>query len=236
MEKLSLLLAGVSEEGVLTRAASLRERFSQEKVEVITDNGIVRIELSATGKPAAARSRLLEMEVAFTNLFAGELVSSDGRELPEVVLDQLAEQGATLATAESCTGGLVSAWLTEVPGASAMFRGGAVTYTNEAKEDLVAVPQEMLVEHGAVSEPVARAMAEGTRERFGADWGIGITGIAGPTGGTADKPIGLVHWAVAGPGGTWAERRVFNGDRSSIRRQSANAALDLLRRRLAGSR
>jgi nicotinamide-nucleotide amidase len=235
MEKLSLLLAGVSEDGVLTRTASLRERFGQENVKVVADDGMVRIELSASDKPAAARSRLLEMEVAFTNLFAEELVSSDGKELPEVVLDRLGAQRATLATAESCTGGLVSAWLTEVPGASAMFRGGAVTYTNEAKEDLVAVPHEMLVEHGAVSEPVARAMAEGTRERFSADWGIGITGIAGPTGGTADKPVGLVHWAVAGSAGTWTEQRVFTGDRSSIRRQSANAALDLLRRRLAGS-
>ena len=139
----------------------------------------------------------------------------------------------TLAVAESCTGGLLSARLTDVPGASAVFRGGVVSYSNQAKEDLVGVPHALLLEHGAVSEPTACAMADGVRSAFSSDWGIGITGIAGPSGGTADKPVGLVHWAVAGPAGVAADHRVFGGDRSSVRLWSAHLALDLLRRQLA---
>ncbi len=152
--------------------------------------------------------------------------------LAEAVLARLGQCRATLATAESCTGGLVSAWLTEVPGASASFLGGVVTYTNQAKEDLVAVPHAMLVEHGAVSEQVARAMAQGARRRFDSEWGVGITGVAGPSGGSPEKPVGLVHWAVAGPHGVWARHQVHPGDRSQVRRLSAIAALDLLLRRL----
>ncbi|HSL16678.1 MAG TPA: nicotinamide-nucleotide amidohydrolase family protein, partial [Methylomirabilota bacterium] len=127
-------------------------------------------------------------------------------------------------------GGLVGARLTEVPGASEAFAGGVVSYSNDAKERLLGVPHEVLVEHGAVSEEVARTMAEGARRRLGTDWGIGITGIAGPGGGTEDKPVGLVHWAVAGPNGTRAEHRIFRGDRGVVREWSLNSALDLLRR------
>ena len=127
----------------------------------------------------------------------------------------------------------MSARLTDVPGASDAFVGGVVSYSNDVKEHQLGVPLPVLVEHGAVSEEVARAMASGVRIRLAADWGIGITGIAGPTGGTEDKPVGLVHWAVAGPGGVWAEYRVFPGDRSVVREWSLNSALDLLRRRLA---
>ena len=148
------------------------------------------------------------------------------------MLESLRRRRETLAVAESCTGGLVSAGITDVPGASEVFLGGAVTYTNDAKEDLVGVPHELLVEHGAVSEKVARAMAVGVRERFSADWGIGVTGIAGPTGGSIEKPVGLVHWAVAGPEGVEARHRVFLGDRAIVREWSLNAALDLLRREL----
>jgi nicotinamide-nucleotide amidase len=111
-----------------------------------------------------------------------------------------------------------------------------VSYSNEAKEALLGVEHDLLVEHGAVSEQVALAMAQGARNRLNADWGIGITGVAGPSGGTQEKPVGLVHWAVAGPGGAWARYRVFPGDRSIVREWSTNAALDLLRRRLLESR
>jgi nicotinamide-nucleotide amidase len=217
------------------RASQLCERFRQEMVSAESVDGTVRVTLdSDLNRAEAAAGRLLEVETAFSRLFGDDLVGVDVDGLPAVVLARLREIGATLATAESCTGGLVSAWLTEVPGASDVFRGGAVTYTNEAKEDLVAVPHELLVEHGAVSTPVAGAMAGGVRKRFAADWGIGITGIAGPGGGTAEKPVGLVHWAVAGPSGVEARHRVFSGDRSSIRRQSATTALDQIRRQLDG--
>ena len=142
---------------------------------------------------------------------------------------------ATLALAESCTGGLVSERLTRVPGSSDYFLGGAVTYTNELKTRLVGVPPELIAEHGAVSEPVARAMAEGVRRALGSDWGIGITGVAGPGGGSEAKPVGTVHIALAGSDGTTGHRKVrFPGDRERIRWFASQIALEMLRRRLLG--
>jgi nicotinamide-nucleotide amidase len=146
----------------------------------------------------------------------------------------LRENEQTLATAESCTGGLLSAQVTDVAGASMVFVGGVVSYSNDVKQQILGVDEALLVEHGAVSEPVALAMARGVRDRLGADWGVGITGIAGPSGGTEEKPVGLVHWAVAGPRGAWARHAIFPGDRPVVRQWSVNAALDLLRRRIAG--
>jgi nicotinamide-nucleotide amidase len=148
------------------------------------------------------------------------------------VLEQLECRHETLAVAESCTGGLVGATVTQVPGASEVFLGGIISYSNAVKEEIVGVSGDLLERHGAVSEQVARAMAAGVRERLRATWGVAITGIAGPGGGTEDKPVGLVHWAVAGPEGVAAEHRVFSGDRSTVRQRSAQSALDLLRRRL----
>jgi nicotinamide-nucleotide amidase len=173
------------------------------------------------------------MEAAFRGILGDDVAGVDLSGLPEAVTVELRRHGQTMATAESCTGGLVSARVTDVAGASEVFVGGVVSYSNEVKEHQLGVPRDVLVEHGAVSEEVARAMAEGTRQRLGADWGVGITGIAGPAGGSEDKPVGLVHWAVAGPGGVWAQHRVFTGTRAVVREWSLNSALDLLRRRLA---
>ena len=134
-----------------------------------------------------------------------------------------------VAAAESCTGGLLAELLTRVPGASAVFDLGVVAYANAMKERLLGVPGEALEAHGAVSEPVSRALAEGARRTAAATWGLGITGIAGPTGGTPEKPVGTVHVALAGPGGTEAVARLYRGDRERIRRQAAFEALNLLR-------
>lgn len=142
--------------------------------------------------------------------------------------ERFTRQDATLATAESCTGGLVGYRLTSVPGASAYYLGGVIAYSNEAKVNLLHVSEADLIAHGAVSEAVARAMAAGVRERFGADWGTGITGIAGPTGGTPEKPVGLVYLAVAGPDVGHAERVVFEGSRDQIVEQAAERAMTLL--------
>jgi nicotinamide-nucleotide amidase len=174
------------------------------------------------------------MERAFRDILADDVAAVDVTGLPEAIIHELRRRDQTLATAESCTGGLVSARLTDVPGASDVFVGGVVSYSNEVKEHQLGVPLRVLVDHGAVSEEVARAMASGVRQQLGSDWGVGITGIAGPTGGTEDKPVGLVHWAVAGPHGVWASHRVFPGDRAVVREWSLNSSLDLLRRRLAG--
>lgn len=149
------------------------------------------------------------------------------------VLAALEAAQARLATAESCTGGLVGHRLTNVPGASDCYAGGVITYSNESKQSVLGVSAADLAAHGAVSEPVARQMAEGVRRVFGAAYGIGITGIAGPGGGSAAKPVGLVYVAAAGPGETRVVRCQFNGGRDEVKAQSADAALGLLLELLA---
>ncbi len=157
--------------------------------------------------------------------------STDGSSLATALLGECTKRGLTLATAESCTGGLVSAAITDVPGASETFLGGIVAYANEVKIEVLGVEPGLLAQYGAVSEEAARAMAEGARTLSGADLAVAITGIAGPRGGTAEKPVGLVWFAVASEGGTVAETRLFaRGTRESIRARATSTALDLLRR------
>ncbi|HEX7473696.1 MAG TPA: CinA family protein [Candidatus Limnocylindrales bacterium] len=136
--------------------------------------------------------------------------------------------GLTVATAESCTGGLVAHVITQVSGSSGYLLGGVVAYADAIKVGQLAVPQAVLDAHGAVSAQVARAMADGVRDRFGADLAVSITGIAGPDGGTAAKPVGLTYLAVAGPAGTEVRRVVWNGDRSANKASSAGVALEML--------
>jgi nicotinamide-nucleotide amidase len=228
----TLLLGGVVESDTEEKIQHLYQDFGRENITILASYGVLRLVLSAEGEESAAEKQLDKMEIAFRQVLIDDVAAVDAGGLPEVVLESLRLNRQTLAVAESCTGGLMAAHLTDVPGASDVFLGGVVSYSNEAKEQMIDVPHDMLVEHGAVSEEVGRAMAEGVRERFGADWGAGITGIAGPTGGTEEKPVGLVHWAVAGPDGVSAKHRVFLGDRSIVREWSLNATLDLLRRRL----
>lgn len=158
------------------------------------------------------------------------------RILAQQVLEAARQQGVKLATAESCTGGLIAGALTEIPGSSDVVDRGFVTYSNQAKCDLLGVPVELIIDHGAVSEPVARAMAEGAIGHSSADVAVAVTGIAGPGGGTATKPVGLVHLACARTGGpTLHERRIFSGDRGSVRMAAVKAALNLIERALANS-
>lgn len=145
--------------------------------------------------------------------------------LAETILQRYSERGQKLATAESCTGGLLAATLTSVPGASAVFEQGFITYANTAKTALLGVPPLLLAQHGAVSAEVACAMATGGREQAQADVAVAITGIAGPTGEAPTKPIGLVYIAIATPHQVTAKRFLFNGDRTAIRTQAVNAAL-----------
>jgi PncC family amidohydrolase len=143
--------------------------------------------------------------------------------------------GSTVALAESCTGGMVAAALTEVPGASGYFAGGVVSYSNEAKEALLGVDRAVLAAHGAVSAQVARAMAAGARDRFGTDLAAAVTGIAGPDGGTPGKPVGLTYIAVADAAGLELRRIVWPGDRAANRRDSTIAVLELLLERATSS-
>jgi nicotinamide-nucleotide amidase len=164
------------------------------------------------------------------------IVSVFSRELTDKAEQLLAAcraRGATIATAESCTGGLIAGCLTAVAGSSDVVERGFVTYSNDAKHQMLGVPEEMIAEHGAVSEPVARAMAEGALQRSEATLAVSVTGIAGPGGGSEEKPVGLVHMAVAGTGrDILHERHVFEGSRDVVRVLAVAAALDLL---LAGT-
>jgi nicotinamide-nucleotide amidase len=154
--------------------------------------------------------------------------------LASQVLEASRLQGMRLATAESCTGGLIGALLTDVPGASASYVGGIISYTDAVKMTTLGVPAEVLAHHGAVSAQVAVAMAEGARRAIGADLAIAVTGIAGPSGGTAQKPVGLTYVAVADQTGQTVERHLWRGDRPANRRASAAAALRLALERLRG--
>ena len=187
----------------------------------------IHVKWSVPGPDAEARAdRIL---AAVRGIF-GDAIWGEGKdELPALVVTRLAARGERVALAESCTGGLLAELVTRVPGASNVFDLGVVSYANAMKERIVGVPAALLEAHGAVSEPVARALAEGVRAAARATWGIGITGIAGPTGGTPEKPVGTVHVALAGPAGTKAVARAYFGDRDRVRKTAAYEALNLLR-------
>jgi PncC family amidohydrolase len=164
-----------------------------------------------------------------------EQMKSPGESALEVIVAGLLKQrGLALAVAESCTGGLVSNRITDVPGSSAYYQGAVVSYSNEIKERVLRVQCDTLQRHGAVSEQTVREMARGVRRVLNADVGLAVTGIAGPDGGTPEKPVGLVYIALAAPDGEWAERHVWHGNRWENKAHSADAVLDLLRRYLEG--
>ncbi len=176
------------------------------------------------------------IEADFHKALAGEIFGRDEDTLEGVVGDLLRLRQRTLALAESCTGGLLAGRLTDVAGSSEYFLGSAVTYANAAKADLVAVSAATLERFGAVSEETAREMALGARRRFGASVGLSITGIAGPGGGTPEKPVGTVHVALDDADGTRRHRRLLMpGDRALVRRWSTSAALSMLRHHLLGT-
>ena len=154
--------------------------------------------------------------------------STDGRTVDDIVADELRGRGLSLAVAESCTGGLLGARITARPGSSDYFAGGVISYANQAKMDLLEVPAGMLARHGAVSEEVAQAMAEGARRALHTDYALSLTGVAGPDGGTPEKPVGLVYLGCAGPDGTQVRRGSFPGDRDGVRTFAATSALHLL--------
>lgn len=196
------------------------------------------VRVTAKGKDkASARKLALPVVEKVKNLLGDVIYGVNVESLEEVVVHELAERHEEVATAESCTGGLLAKRITDIPGSSAVFRTGLVTYANATKTRLLGVPEDMLREHGAVSEEVARCMAEEAQARAGADYGIGITGIAGPDGGTTEKPLGLVWIALATKEKTYVKRLLPKGrypGRGPTRQKSAGTALDMLRRYLEG--
>jgi nicotinamide-nucleotide amidase len=229
-------VACLPESVVEERIAPAYAEIGRERISVLASPGEVRVEVTAEG-PTEVRAQELEGMLSRVEQLLGEAVFARGAEatLEGTVGELLHRLGATIATGESCTGGLVAQRLTEVPGSSEYFLGGVVAYANEVKERLLEVPRELLARGGAVSPEVARALALGARDATGALWGLGITGIAGPTGGTSEKPVGTVDLAVVGPGEACVQRRVrFPGSRQQVRWQASQLALEMLRRRLLG--
>lgn len=201
---------------------------------ILASLGQIELHLAARGATEDAAVRALDQATSeLAGVLGRDLVSSDGSQLEAVVGGMLRERAARVAVAESCTGGLVASRLTDVAGSSAYVQAGWVVYSNEAKVALLGVDAASIAAHGAVSEPVARAMATGARERGGVEYGIAVTGIAGPGGGSADKPVGTVYVALAGPEGLQRVRRLsLPGEREQVKFQASQAALDLLRRAL----
>jgi nicotinamide-nucleotide amidase len=189
----------------------------------------IEIDLRATADAAAQGLQLWQQ---LRSELGQYVFATDERPVAEMVLDAARLRGLTLATAESCTGGMVAAELTAIPGSSDVFLGGAVTYSDELKQLLVDVPAAVLAEHGAVSAKTAQAMAEGARRRLGADLAVAVTGVAGPGGGSEAKPVGLVYLHVSGAGGGRAREMQWGGRRQDVRQRATVAALHLLREHL----
>ncbi len=193
----------------------------------------VDLRFTAWGLVPDEADRRLAEAASLARTRAGEHVYGEGDvDLAAVVLEHARRAGLTLGAAESCTGGLIGARITEVPGSSDVFLGGVVAYDNRIKTEQLGVPAPLIAVHGAVSDEVARAMAEGARTRLGADLTVAVTGIAGPGGGTEQKPVGTVWFAVASPAGTDARRIIMLGNRREIRERAAQTALYLVLRRL----
>jgi nicotinamide-nucleotide amidase len=226
---------GVSESALAEQMADLLEG-SNPTVAPYAGAGEVKLRITAQAEtPAAAEQLLAPVEAEIRARIGSSCFGCDGESLASVVLERLRQRGETLAVAESCTGGGLGASLAAVSGASDVFLGGVIAYANSVKQGLLEVPLALLETHGAVSDPVAQAMAEGVRRRTGADWALAITGVAGPGGGSAEKPVGLVHLAVAGPHGCSSDAVRFSASRGRdwIQTLSAGEALNRLRLQLA---
>jgi nicotinamide-nucleotide amidase len=221
---------GLGESIVGEKLADLMARDGNPLVGTTVTGGVVTIRVTARGGHEAESAESAERTVEEIRRRLGPVVFGvDEQTLPSVVGSQLIRRGRTLSVAESCTGGLIGKLLTDAPGASGFFAGGVLSYANEVKQAILGVPRDLLDAMGAVSEPVAEMMARGTIERFTTTYALAVTGIAGPDGGTADKPVGLVYTALASPTGVKVQRNQFAGGRDMIRLRAALTALNMLR-------
>jgi len=223
---------GARESDLGERIADLMGRDDWPRVGTTAVRGTIRVVLHSEGPVAEVEAGLDRREAEVRRRLGKLVFGQDGVTLGELVGERLIATGTTISFAESCTGGLVAGALTSVPGVSAVFPGSFVTYSNEQKVALLGVSVDLLDRVGAVSEDVARAMATGVRSHFGTDLGVAVTGIAGPDGGSADKPVGTVHLALASERGVTHRRVVLPGDRALVREIAVKCALDLVRRAL----
>ena len=229
----TLKIAMLGESAVDARVAPIYKRYSDVETTILAGAGEIELHFKTSAATLeAAQARADEVEGLVEDELDDAVYSRDGQSLEQIVGYWLQMRAATLAVAESCTGGLLAERITSIAGSSRYFLGGAVVYSNAMKTELAGVPAEMLERHGAVSREVAAALAEGIRYRCESTLGVGITGVAGPGGGTLEKPVGLVFHAVASDSGTEVIQRIYPGDRKRIRRFASTMALDMVRRKL----
>jgi nicotinamide-nucleotide amidase len=229
----SLKAAMIGESMADSRVSPIYNRYHDVETTILAHTGDITLNLSCVkSNLEAARERVDELAGKIEEELEEFIYSSQGETLEQIVLYYLGMNGATLAVAESCTGGLISQRLTSISGSSRCFLGGAVVYSDELKTEFAAVPKSLIEENGAVSREVAVALAEGIRRKTSATFGLGVTGIAGPGGGTEEKPVGLVYVAVSDGKQTDAVEKRFGGDREAVRSWASQQALDLVRRRL----
>jgi len=228
-----LKITGMGESACDARVAPIYKRYTDVNTTILAAPGEIQLHLRTQAQSVDAAQLRVDDLVDKIEAELGDSVYSDnGDSLEQIVSYFLQMRNSTLSVAESCTGGLVAERLTSVSGSSRYFIGGAVVYSNELKTQLADVPRDLIEDFGAVSEQVAKALAEGIRKRCGTTLGLGITGVAGPTGGTAEKPVGLVFHALASETGTELIKRNFPGDRARIRWFASQQALDMVRRKL----
>ena len=229
----TLKIAMMAESQCDARIAPIYNRFVDVQTTILAGAGEIQVHLKSRSHSLEAAQERVDQLVEKIEEELDDLVFSDnGDSLEQIVGYYLQMRNATLAVAESCTGGLLAERITSVSGSSRYFLGGAVVYSNKLKTKFAAVPPDLIKKYGAVSAEVSKAMAEGIRQRCGATFGVGITGVAGPTGGTVDKPVGLVFHALAGDRGTEVVERNFPGDRKRVRWFAAQQALDMIRRKV----
>ena len=229
----TLKIAMLGESAVDARVAPIYKRYSDVDTTILAGAGEIELHFKARAQTLeAAQARADEVAGLVEDELDDAVYSREGQTLEQIVGYWLQMRNATISVAESCTGGLLAERITSIGGSSRYFVGGAVVYSNNLKTELAGVPAEMIERHGAVSREVAAALAEGIRYRCESTLGVGITGIAGPGGGSAEKPVGLVFHAVASDSGTEVVQRNFPGDRKRIRRFASTMALDMVRRKL----
>jgi nicotinamide-nucleotide amidase len=228
-----LKIAGMAESAVEERIKPVYAAHAGREITILAAPGEVQLHFSAAGTPEEARVELDRIERDFRSVLGIEIFGRDGETLEGVVGDLLRVHGQTLAVAESCTGGLLAGRITDIAGSSEYFLGAAVTYANAAKVQILSVDPATIERHGAVSEETAREMAAGVRRRFSASIGVSVTGIAGPGGGTPEKPVGTVHLGLDSADGAHEHKKLLlPGERSLIRRWTTSVALSMVRRHL----
>jgi nicotinamide-nucleotide amidase len=228
-----LKITGPGESACDARVAPIYKRYADVQTTILAGAGEIQLHLKTRGTSLEAAQERVDRLAEDIEQELGDLVFSDnGDSMEQIVGYYLQMRNATLAVAESCTGGLLGERITSVSGSSRYFLGGAIVYSNPLKTGFAGVPAKLIEQHGAVSRESAAAMAEGIRKNCGATLGLSVTGIAGPNGGTEEKPVGLVFHALASEAGTEVVERKFAGDRKRIRRYASQQALDMVRRKL----